>query len=77
MEHIAINILFCFKVDPFDLESITVLETFMNGRPTGLNKTCLMDFAGGSFLMYAAESNTNGADAVSLKKKGRSPFMQQ
>ena len=62
-------------MNPFDLESIEVLETYMNGRPTGLNKTYPMDFPGGSFLVFGTGSAVEGA--VSMKRKGSSPFMQQ
>lgn len=54
--------LFCEKVDPFELEQIEVLETFLDGRPNGLNKTSPMNFRGGTVMMYAAESERKGMD---------------
>lgn len=66
-------------MDPFELEQIEVLETFIDGRPNGLSKTYPMNFPGGTVMMYANESERKGMDGPvkSMKRKGSSSFMQQ
>lgn len=44
------------------MEEIEVLETFLDGRPNGLNKTYPMNFRGGTVMMYSSESERKGLD---------------
>ena len=71
--------LFCQKVDPFELEQIKVLETFIDGRRNELNKTYPVNIPGGTVMMYADESEKKCTDgpAKSMKRKGGSPPMRQ
>ena len=41
-----------YKVDPMELESIKVVETYMNGRPTNLSQLSSKELPGGKFLVY-------------------------
>lgn len=47
------------KVDPFELEDIEVLETFLNGRPNGFSQTYPMELPEGRCLVYITESKGN------------------
>ena len=66
-------------MDPFELEEIKVVETFIDGRPNGLSKPYPVNFPGGTVMMYANESERKGMDGPlkPKKRKGGSSFMQQ
>lgn len=68
-----------YEVDPFELEQIKVLDTFIDGRPNELNKTYPVNIAGGTVKMYADESERKSMDGPvkSMKRKGGSPTMRQ
>lgn len=41
-----------YKVDPMELESIKVVETFMDGRPTNLSELSKVEIPGEKFLVF-------------------------
>ena len=72
--------LFFQKVDPFELEQIKVLETFIDGRRNELNNVYPVNIPGGTVIMYKDESErecTADGPVKSMKRKGGSPPMQQ
>ena len=71
--------LFCQQVDPFELEQIKVLETFIDGRRNEVNKTYPVNFPGGTVKMYADESERKSMEGPvkSMKRKRGPPPMRQ